>query len=80
MEEIILENDLEATVLGIIDAEPLHIDDVNRTIGFESSTVASTLSLLEIKGLVRQAGPMQYVRVGEVQAVYEPSVFGSQEK
>lgn len=80
MEEIVLENDLEATVLGIIDAKPRHIDDVNRTTGFESSTVASTLSLLEIKGDVRQAGPMQYVRVREVQAVYEPSVFGSQEK
>ncbi len=80
MEQIVLENDLEATVLGIIDADPRHIDDVTRTSGLESSTVASTLSLLEIKGLVRQAGPMQYVRGREVQAVYEPSSTGSQEK
>jgi DNA processing protein len=78
--EIVLENDLEVTVLGIIDAEPRHIDDVTRTTGFESSTVASTLSMLEIKGLVRQAGPMQYARVREVQAIYEPSITGSQEK
>lgn len=78
--EIVLENDLEVTVLGIIDAEPRHIDDVTRTTGFESSTVASILSMLEIKGLVRQAGPMQYARVREVQAVYEPSITGSQEK
>jgi DNA processing protein len=78
--EIVLENELEATVLGIIDAEPRHIDDVTRTTGFESSTIASTLSLLEIKVLVRQAWPMQYVRVREVQAVYEPSTIGSQEK
>ena len=80
MEQIVLENDLEATVLGIIDADPRHIDDVTRTSGLESSTVASTLSLLEIKGLVRQAGPMQYVRGREVQVVYEPSSTGSQEK
>lgn len=78
--EIVLDNDLEATVLGIIDAEPRHIDDVTRTTGFESSTVAATLSLLEIKGLVRQAGPMQYVRVREVRVVYEPGITGSQEK
>ncbi|NQW16105.1 MAG: DNA-protecting protein DprA [Chloroflexi bacterium] len=80
MEEIVLENDLEATVLGVIDAEPRHIDDVTRTTRLESSAVASTLSVLEIKGLVRQAGPMQYVRAREVRAVYEPSTAGSQEK
>jgi DNA processing protein len=45
------------------DAEPQHIDIIARGSGLPVHTVSSTLTLMELKGLVRQVGPLQYVPV-----------------
>jgi DNA processing protein len=62
------DNELEAAVLGILGSEPKHIDDVTRASGLATAAIASALSLLELRGLVRQAGPMQYVRAHKTNA------------
>ena len=72
LESVSVDNEIEKKLIDVIAAEPSHIDDVTRATGLASSLVASTLSLLELKGLVRQTGPMQYVRAREVEAVYSP--------
>jgi DNA processing protein len=43
--------------------EPQHIDELRRAIGWPIDRVSATLALLELKGFVRQAGPMEYLRV-----------------
>jgi len=48
----------------------VHIDEVCRNSGLPIATVSSVLAMLELKGLVRQMGPMSYVRAREAQASY----------
>jgi DNA processing protein len=52
----------EAALLHLLSDEPTHVDDLTRAAELPSSTVAATLTILELKGLARQLGPMQYVR------------------
>lgn len=59
---IVLEDLVEATVLESLGPEPLHADEIGRTCGLPAATLASTLTILELKGLVRHVGGMHYVR------------------
>jgi DNA processing protein len=52
----------EAALLQLLSDEPTHVDDLTRSAGIPSATVAATLTILELKGLARQLGAMQYVR------------------
>jgi len=51
----------EAQVLALLTAEPTHIDEIVRASALSAAVVASTLALLELKGLARQSGNMTYV-------------------
>lgn len=52
----------EARILRVLGAEPVHIDAIGRASGLPMGELASTLTMLELKGLVRQVGAMSYVR------------------
>ena len=54
---------VEAGLLEILRAEPVHVDEITRRSGMPSSVVSATLTMLELSGLVRQAGPMMYITV-----------------
>ncbi|MGQ9554521.1 MAG: DNA-processing protein DprA [Anaerolineae bacterium] len=51
----------EAQVLACLSHDPLHVDELGRTTGLPMSVVSSTLALLELKGMVRSLGGMNYV-------------------
>ncbi|MBI2304899.1 MAG: DNA-protecting protein DprA [Chloroflexi bacterium] len=51
----------ESLVLRHLTSEPLHIDEVRRRSGLPIAVISSTLSLMELKGLVHQVGAMNYV-------------------
>ena len=70
MTELIPTTDTEASLIRHISRDPRHIDEVCRDSGLPIATVSSVLAMLELKGLVRQMGPMSYVRVREAQASY----------
>jgi len=55
----------EHALLSVLSREPRHIDIVVRESGLAAATVSGTLALLELKGLVRDVGGMQYVRLRE---------------
>lgn len=59
-EKIAPANDVEASLLGILGHHPIHIDDLVRQSGVPVTLVSSTLTLLELKGLIQIAGSMQY--------------------
>jgi DNA processing protein len=59
-ERIAPTGEIETTLLGYLSLDPLHIDDLARMCGLPITTVTSTLTLLELKGLARSVGPMQY--------------------
>ncbi len=70
MKELIPATDTEADLLRHITKEPVHIDEVCRESGLPVSTVSSILAMMELKGLVRQMGPMAYVLAREGRASY----------
>ena len=61
---------LEASILGLMSAEPLHIDEIQAQSGLSIDKVSATLTMLELKGMVRQVGGMNYVSVREIGAQY----------
>lgn len=52
----------EVALLNLLSKEPQHVDMLSRASGLPSAVVSSTLAILELKGFVRQAGTMEYVR------------------
>lgn len=52
--------EIETDLLKFLSPEPIHIDELVRLSGFPINMVTSTLTLLELKGLARSVGPMQY--------------------
>jgi DNA processing protein len=67
---IVPENETEATLLEYITAEPIHIDELGRKSGLPIAQVSSTLALMELKGVVRQVGGMNYVLARESRVDY----------
>src|SRR3989338_4956988 len=59
--EIIPESPAEAKLLEHLSLEPLHIDLLTKQTSLDSPTVGSTLTLMEMKGKVRNLGGMMYV-------------------
>lgn len=55
-------DDRERRVLELLSGEPVHVDEVGRGIGLPIQEVSSTLTLMELKGMVRHVGGMNYVR------------------
>ena len=51
----------EAALLARLSAEPTHVDELQQQVGLPIAQVTSTLALMELKGMVRQAGGMKYV-------------------
>ncbi|MCD4672845.1 MAG: DNA-processing protein DprA [Anaerolineaceae bacterium] len=62
---------VEAKLLDIIHAEPVHVDEISREAGYSIEKVSAALTMLELKGVVRQVGGMQYVMAREMTASYE---------
>ena len=60
----------EQRVLACLSAEPVHIDDLGVQMGLPIAQVSGTLALMELKGLVRQVGGMNYVVAKEARATY----------
>jgi DNA processing protein len=60
----------EAALFKVLGHEPKHVDEIGLEVNLPIEQVSSTLALMELKGLVRQVGGMQYVAVREAQAIY----------
>ncbi len=63
----------EAQVLRSLELEPQHVDELSRRTVLPITTVMSTLTVLEMKGLARLVGRMHYIRVREAPAEYSVS-------
>ncbi|MGB8214761.1 MAG: DNA-processing protein DprA [Anaerolineales bacterium] len=64
-------NEIEASLLSVLTHEPLHMDEIRNKTGLPIERVSATLVMMELKGLVRQVGGMNYVAVREEQAEYK---------
>lgn len=61
--QVIATTPTEEQVLNELSSDPRHIDEIAQHCTLSSAELSSTLSLLELKGIVRQVGAMSYVRV-----------------
>jgi DNA processing protein len=74
LKEVIPASDTESLLLKQLCAEPTHIDEVCRSSGLPMPTVSSTLAMMELKGLVKQVGAMNYVLAREAREEYRVKV------
>ena len=61
----------EAALLAQLTDAPVHIDELRRSSGLPITSVSSTLTMLELKGKVKQVGCMHYIKIREVASVYD---------
>jgi DNA processing protein len=63
VEKIIPGSKEESVILGFLENEPLHLDELVRISGLTASIVSSKLTVMEIKGIVRNVGGGIYKKV-----------------
>jgi len=56
------ENETEAILIKQLTKQPIHVDELIRNTALEPSLVTSTLTLMEMKGMVRHTGGMHYIK------------------
>jgi len=61
MREVLPENRTEDILLRLLSTDPTHIDEIGRSSGLPIAEVSSTLAMMELKGMVRHVGGMNYV-------------------
>ncbi len=65
------EDEAQAAVLKFVTFDPIHIDEITRNSALAVSTVSGALTMMELRGVVRQVGGMNYVRLREISAEYD---------
>ncbi len=69
--KILPTDEVEAKVLSVLSSEPLHVDEIRNQAGLPIEKISATLALMELKGMVRQVGGMNYVAMREESAEYK---------
>jgi len=62
---------VEAQLLSVLGKEPIHVDEIRAQVGMPIEKVSATLTLMELKGMVRQVGGMHYVAVRDEAEDYQ---------
>ena len=63
-------DETEARLLALLGGEPQHVDAIRSQAELPIEKVSAALALMELKGMVRQVGGMNYIAVREVQSDY----------
>ena len=63
-------DEVEASLLGVLRNEPLHIDEICARSGLAVEKVSATLVMMELKGMVRGMGGMSYSSIHESSGDY----------
>lgn len=61
----------EVAIYTNLSSQPVHIDQLCRSTGLSTGLVSSTLTLMELKGLVQQVGGMNYILCREPSPIYQ---------
>ena len=70
--KIIPSDETETRLMNVLGTQPLHVDEIRSQTELPIEKVSATLALMELKGMVRQVGGMNYVAVHEEQSDYSP--------
>lgn len=61
---------LEAKLLTLLGQQPMHVDELRNQAEIPIEKITAALTIMELKGLVRQVGGMQYIAVHETPGIY----------
>lgn len=61
--KILPETRTERIILGLLDSEPKHLDKIVSLTKFDVNVISSTLSIMELKGLVRSTNGGRYIKL-----------------
>ena len=61
----------EAQLFEVLGHEPLHVDEIRARANLPIEKVSAALTLMELKGMIRQVGGMHYVALYEPKADYQ---------
>lgn len=64
------EDETERRIFEVIGSEPIHLDEISQLSGLPIFQVSATLALMELKGIVRTVGGMNYVAAREENGEY----------
>ena len=70
---VVSQDGQESKLLTCIIYEPVHMDNIQMASGLPVATINNSLAMVEIKGLVKQVGGINYIRTREAQAEYRVS-------
>ncbi len=68
--KILPADEVEAQLMNTLGNEPMHVDEIRNQTGFPVEKVSAALVTMELKGMMRQVGGINYVAVREVQSDY----------
>jgi DNA processing protein len=68
--KVIPADETEARLMNVLGPQPLHVDEIRNQTELPIEKVSATLVLMELKGMVRQVGGMNYVALREEQSDY----------
>jgi len=71
MKELLPVDKTESLLLKQLSREPSHIDEICRNSGLAAALVSSSLTMMELKGMVKQVGGMNYVLAREMKEEYQ---------
>ncbi len=64
----------ETALLAALASEPVHVDEIRARLGLPIEKISAALTMMELKGMVRQIGGMNYVAIREDQADYRAGI------
>ncbi len=64
-------DEIEAQLYSLLSLEPMHVDEIRAQTKIPIEKVSAALVMMELKGMVRQVGGMQYVSIRETQSDYQ---------
>jgi len=74
MKELLPADKTESLLLKQLSSEPTHIDEVCRQSGLAAALVSSSLAMMEIKGMVKQVGSLNYILTRETREEHQSKV------
>jgi DNA processing protein len=57
---------IEASILKVMDFEPIHIDDICHRVNLAIEKVSAALTMMELKGMVQHVGGMRYAPIRQL--------------
>ena len=69
----------EAALIAQLSSQPVHVDELGRLTSMPMSLISSTLTMMELKGMVQQVGGMNYIRLREDGPAYDADAIDDQD-